>query len=137
MDNDGIKEIFPASGVGYKKGNDTYYYKFMNGKYRLQFYHSGWLGEVHKIKPYMNYIPFVDEKNGVNVFLPIVIPEQMNECELTIEFSPIVTSFCISTNGPIFTLLPITQPYKLTGSTIDTFSPSLIFLIPDILLFYF
>ena len=71
LDNDAIKEIFPASGVGYKKGNDTYYYKFMNGKYRLQFYHSGWLGEVHKIKPYMNYIPFVDEKNGVNVFLPI------------------------------------------------------------------
>ena len=71
IDGDGIKEIFPASGVGYKKENDTYYYKFINGKYRLQFYHSGWLGDVHKSNPYKNYIPFVDEKNGVNVFLPV------------------------------------------------------------------
>ena len=72
-----------------------------------------------------------------NVGVQIVIPEQMNECELTIELSPIVTSFCISTNGPILTLLPIVHPYKLAGSTIDTFSPNVIFLIPDIFLFYF
>jgi hypothetical protein len=71
IDNDGIREIFPASGVGYKKGNDTYYYKLIGGKYKLQFYHSGWLGDVHKSKGYINYIPFVDEKNGVNVFLPV------------------------------------------------------------------
>ena len=71
IDNDGIKEIFPASGIGYKKNNDTYYYKFINGKYRLQLYHNGWLGSVHKSKTYISYIPFVDEKNGVNVFLPV------------------------------------------------------------------
>jgi hypothetical protein len=71
VDNDGIKEIFPASGVGYKKGNDTYYYKLIDGKYKLQFYHSGWLGDVHKSKGYINYKPFVDEKNGVNLFLTI------------------------------------------------------------------
>jgi hypothetical protein len=71
IDNDGIKEIFPASGIGYKKGNDTYYYKFIDGKYKLQFYHSGWLGDVHKSKEYTNYKPFVDEKNGVNIFLTI------------------------------------------------------------------
>jgi len=70
IDNDGIVEIFPASGIGYKKDNDTYYYKFVNGKYRLQFYHNGWYGDVHNSKDYINYIPFVDEKNGVNVFLP-------------------------------------------------------------------
>ena len=69
MDNDGIKEIFPASGVGYKKDNDTYYYKFTNGKYRLQFYHTGWLGDVNATEKNINYWPFVDEKNGVNVFL--------------------------------------------------------------------
>ena len=73
----------------------------------------------------------------MNVFLPIVIPEQMKECELIIEFSPIVTSFCISTNGPIFTLLPIVHPYKFAGSTIETFSPSLIFLIPYIFFIFF
>jgi hypothetical protein len=71
IDNDGIKEIFPASGIGYKKDNDTYYYKFINGKYRLQFYHNGWYGGVHKSRAYIGYIPFVDEKNGVNVFLPV------------------------------------------------------------------
>jgi hypothetical protein len=72
IDNDGIKEIFPANGVGYKKGNDTYYYKFIEGKYRLQFYHSNWFGSVHKNnKLYINYKPFVDEKNIVNVFLPL------------------------------------------------------------------
>ena len=71
IDNDGIKEIFPASGIGYKKDNDTYYYKFINGKYRLQLYHYGWYGGVHKSKVYMSYIPFVDEKNRVNVFLPV------------------------------------------------------------------
>jgi hypothetical protein len=71
VDNDGIKEIFAASGVGYKKGNDTYYYKLLDGKYKLQFYHSGWLGDVHKSKGYINYKTFVDEKNGVNIFLTI------------------------------------------------------------------
>jgi hypothetical protein len=71
VDNDGIKEIFAASGVGYKKGNDTYYYKLIDGKYKLQFYHSGWLGDVHKSKGYINYKTFVDEKNGVNIFLTI------------------------------------------------------------------
>jgi hypothetical protein len=71
IDGDGIKEIFPASGIGYKKDNDTYYYKFINGKYKLQHYHTGWYGDVHKSKAYIGYIPFVDEKNGVNVFLPV------------------------------------------------------------------
>ena len=71
IDNDGIKEIFSASGIGYKKNNDTYYYKFINGKYRLQLYHNGWYGSVHKSKGYISYKPFVDEKNGVNVFLPV------------------------------------------------------------------
>ena len=71
IDNDGIKEIFPASGVGYKKGNDTYYYKLTNGKFKLNFYHSGWIGDVHKSKQYISYKPFVDEKNGVNIFLTI------------------------------------------------------------------
>lgn len=66
MDNDGIVEIFPASGVGYRKDNDTYYYKFVNGKYKLQFYHSGWFGDLNNSL----YWPFVDEKNGVNLFLP-------------------------------------------------------------------
>ena len=70
IDNDGIKEIFPASGIGYKKDNDTYYYKFINGKYRLQLYHIGWFGNIHNKQNYINYIPFVDEKNRVNVFLP-------------------------------------------------------------------
>lgn len=68
MDGDGIKEIFPASGIGYKKGNDTYYYKSINGKYRLEFYHSGWTGNVN-INSRVNYWPFVDEKTGVNIFL--------------------------------------------------------------------
>jgi hypothetical protein len=68
MDGDGIKEIFPASGIGYKKGNDTYYYKSINGKYRLEFYHSGWTGNVN-INSRINYWPFVDEKTGVNIFL--------------------------------------------------------------------
>ena len=71
IDNDGIKEIFPASGIGYKKGNDTYYYKFINGKYKLELYHTGWYGDVHKRQDYINYKPFVDEKNGVNIFLTI------------------------------------------------------------------
>jgi hypothetical protein len=70
IDNDGTKEIFPASGVGYKKGNDTYYYKLIGGKYQLKFYHSGWLGNVHNIRPHV-YKAFVDEKNGVNLFLKI------------------------------------------------------------------
>ena len=71
IDSDGIKEIFSASGIGYKKNNDTYYYKFINGKYRLQLYHNGWYGSVHKSKGYISYKPFVDEKNGVNIFLPV------------------------------------------------------------------
>jgi hypothetical protein len=71
IDSDGIKEIFSASGIGYKKNNDTYYYKFINGKYRLQLYHNGWYGGVHKSKGYISYKPFVDEKNGVNIFLPV------------------------------------------------------------------
>jgi hypothetical protein len=70
IDNDGTKEIFPASGVGYKKENDTYYYKLIGGKYQLKFYHSGWLGNVHNIRPH-TYKAFVDEKNGVNLFLKI------------------------------------------------------------------
>jgi hypothetical protein len=71
IDNNGIKEIFPASGIGYKKGNDTYYYKFKDGRYKLEFYHSGWFGDVHKSREYISYKPFVDEKNGVNIFLTI------------------------------------------------------------------
>ena len=71
LDNDGIMEIFPASGIGYKKDNQTYYYKFINGKYRLQLYHSNWIGNVHKSKGYTNYKAFVDEKNRVNLFLVI------------------------------------------------------------------
>ena len=71
MDNDGIMDIFPASGIGYKGGNDTYYYKFTNGKYRLELYHTGWYGNVHRSEDYINYKPFVDEKNGVNIFLTI------------------------------------------------------------------
>lgn len=68
MNGDGIKDIFPASGVGYKKGSDTYYYKFENGKYKLELYHPGWTGDVNDSKN-TNYWPFVDEKNGVNLFL--------------------------------------------------------------------
>lgn len=70
MDNDGIMEIFPASGVGHKKGNDTYYYKLINGRYELKLYHTGWIGNIHdsKIKHY-TYKAFTDEKNGVNIFL--------------------------------------------------------------------
>jgi len=71
MNGDGIKDIFPASGLGYKKGTDTYYYKFKNGKYSLEFYHSGWTGDVNSDSKF-NYWPFVDEKNGVNLFL---VPE--------------------------------------------------------------
>lgn len=71
IDNDNVGEIFPASGVGYKKGNDTYYYKFKDGKYKLELYHNNWMGDVHKSKGYINYKPFVDEKNKVNVFLPV------------------------------------------------------------------
>lgn len=71
IDNNGKKEIFAATGVGHKKGNDTYYYKFVNGKYMLTFYHNGWFGDVHKSREYISYIPFVDEKNGVNIFLTI------------------------------------------------------------------
>ena len=71
IDNDNINEIFPASGVGYKKDNKTYYYKFKDGKYRLELYNNNWLGDVHKSKGYINYKPFVDEKNKVNVFLPV------------------------------------------------------------------
>lgn len=69
MNGDGIKDIFPASGLGYKKGNDTYYYKFQNGKYSLELYHPGWTGNVNDSNN-NNYTPFVDEKNGVNLFLP-------------------------------------------------------------------
>ena len=68
IDNDGIVEIFPASGVGYKKGNDTYYYKFIQGKFRLNLYHTGWFGDVHKSKGYISYKPVVDEKNKTLVF---------------------------------------------------------------------
>jgi hypothetical protein len=68
MNGDGIKDIFPASGLGYKKGNDTYYYKFENGKYKLQLYHIGWTGDVNDSRN-DNYWPFVDEKTGVNLFL--------------------------------------------------------------------
>ncbi len=70
IDNDDIMEIFPASGIGYKKGNDTYYYKLINGKYELKLYHPGWIGNVHdsKVKNY-TYKSFTDEKNGVNIFL--------------------------------------------------------------------
>lgn len=72
IDNDGIKEIFPANGVGYKKNNDTYYYKLIDGKYKLEFYHSNWFGSVHKNnKSYINYKVFADEKNMINVFLPL------------------------------------------------------------------
>jgi len=71
IDNNGKKEIFAATGVGHKKGNDIYYYKFVNGKYVLTFYHNGWFGDVHKSREYISYIPFVDEKNGVNIFLTI------------------------------------------------------------------
>jgi hypothetical protein len=71
MNGDGIKDIFPASGLGCKKGADTYYYKFKNGKYSLEFYHSGWTGDVNSDSKF-NYWPFVDEKNGVNLFL---VPE--------------------------------------------------------------
>jgi hypothetical protein len=71
IDNDNISEIFPASGIGYKKDNSTYYYKFKDNKYKLEFYHNNWFGDVHKSKGYINYKPFVDEKNKVNVFLPV------------------------------------------------------------------
>ena len=71
IDNDNISEIFPASGIGYKKDNSTYYYKFKDNKYKLEFYHNSWFGDVHKSKGYINYKPFVDEKNKVNVFLPV------------------------------------------------------------------
>jgi hypothetical protein len=68
LDNDGIHEIFPANGVGYKKDNNTYYYKFINGKYRLSLYTTGWFGNVHRSKEYINYEAFVDEKNKIIIF---------------------------------------------------------------------
>jgi hypothetical protein len=61
---------------------------------------------------------------------PISIPEGIKECELTVVFFPILTFDWISTKGPIFTLSPNSQPYKFTGSTIETFSPNFTFLIP-------
>lgn len=71
IDGDGIPEIFPASGLGYRKDNDTYYYKFINGKYTLKFYHSGWFGDVNTNSNRRQYRVFVDEKNGVNAFMVI------------------------------------------------------------------
>ena len=71
IDGDGVPEIFPASGLGYRKDNDTYYYKFVNGKYTLKFYHSGWFGDVNTNSNRKQYRPFVDEKNGVNAFMVV------------------------------------------------------------------
>jgi hypothetical protein len=68
IDNDGIKEIFSASGLGYKMKGDTYYFKLINGKYTTVFYHTGWYGDVNTTDKNTNYWPFVDEKNKVNVF---------------------------------------------------------------------
>lgn len=70
LDNDGINEIVPASGLGYKKGNDSYYYKLIDGKYKLKLYYNGWIGDVHKKEPDV-YKVFVDEKNKVSIFLRI------------------------------------------------------------------
>ena len=68
IDNDGIKEIFSASGLGYYMNGDTYYFKLINGKYTPVFYHSGWYGDVNTTDKNTGYWPFVDEKNKVNVF---------------------------------------------------------------------
>ena len=70
IDNDGIKEIFSASGLGYYMNGDTYYFKLINGKYTPVFYHSGWYGETNTTDKNTNYWPFVDEKNNLIFFTP-------------------------------------------------------------------
>jgi hypothetical protein len=71
IDGDGIKEIFPASGLGYLKDGKSYYFKFINGKFRLSLYHNNWFGSnLNTIeKRGDQHGVFADEKNRVNVLL--------------------------------------------------------------------
>jgi len=72
IDGDGHKEIFPASGIGYKHNNQTYYLKLVNKKYELKLWHSGWYGDINKsVNDYnTNYSVFTEAKNRVNLFIP-------------------------------------------------------------------
>lgn len=71
IDGDGIKEIFPASGLGYLKDGKSYYLKFTDGKFRLALYHNNWFGSnLNTIeKRGDQHRVFADEKNKVNVLL--------------------------------------------------------------------
>ena len=71
IDGDGVKEIFPACGLGYLKDGNSYYYKFLNGKFILRFYHLGWFGNLNTTDKNTNYWIFPDEKNGVNLIIPV------------------------------------------------------------------
>jgi hypothetical protein len=69
IDDDGIKEIFPASGLGYLENNNTYCFKLVNGKYTKVLYNRGWYGNVtNENNKFVTYWPFVDEKNRVIIF---------------------------------------------------------------------
>jgi hypothetical protein len=69
IDDDGIKEIFPASGLGYLENNNTYCFKLVNGKYIKVLYNRGWYGNVtNESNKFVTYWPFVDEKNRVIIF---------------------------------------------------------------------
>ena len=61
---------------------------------------------------------------------PIITSSQINVCDCTLVRLPIVTLRCISTNGPMNTLSPIEQPYKLTGLIMVTLSPNITSTIP-------
>ena len=71
IDGDGIKEIFPSSGLGYLKDGKSHYYKFTEGRFRLSLYHNSWFGgglnTVEKRGD--QHGVFADEKNRVNVLL--------------------------------------------------------------------
>lgn len=71
IDGDSIKEIFPASGLGYLKDGKSHYYKFTDGKFRLSLYHNNWFGSnLNTIeKRGDQHGVFADEKNRVNVLL--------------------------------------------------------------------
>jgi hypothetical protein len=69
IDDDGIKEIFPASGLGYLENNNTYCFKLVNGKYTKVLYNRGWYGNVtNESNKFVTYWPFIDEKNRVIIF---------------------------------------------------------------------
>lgn len=69
IDGDGFKEIFAASGLGYLESGNSYYFKFIDGKYRKVLYQNGWIGNVNnQTNMHINYWAFVDEKNKIFVF---------------------------------------------------------------------